>query len=465
MHRSIRFCLLALSLFATTLTGRVAQAQSNWPQFRGAESLGTTDDPRLPDRWSATENVRWKQDIPGSGWSCPVVWGNRVFVTTVVNQGETEKPRKGLYLGGERKEAPKSVHEWRVLCVDLNDGQVLWNRKVHEGAPESSIHVKNTFASETPVTDGERVYAYFGNLGVYCFTVDGEPIWSQRWPVYKTNSGWGTGASPVLHEDKLLILNDNEESSFLVALNKLNGKELWRTPRDDKSGWSTPFVWKNDQRSEIIASGDGKVRSYDLDGKLLWEVGNMSRNAIPTPFAKDGLLYITSGHVMGKFKPLLAVRPGASGDITLEADKTESEFIAWSQKSAAPYNPTPVLYRDKIYVCLDGGFFACYDAKTGATIYSKKRIPNGKMFTASPFAYNGKIFCLNEDGVTFAIPADGDFEVLYTNPLTEEDMCLATPAIVDGKLLIRSAVRLYCIERGGEKTAKAGTSARPAASK
>ncbi|MBL9124734.1 MAG: PQQ-binding-like beta-propeller repeat protein [Planctomycetaceae bacterium] len=423
-----------------------ADAQSNWPQFRGAQSLGTSDDARLPERWTATENVRWKQDIPGSGWSSPVVWGNRVFVTTVVNRGTTEKPKKGLYLGGERPEPPKEVHEWRVVCLDLNDGQVLWNRQVHEGVPESSIHVKNTFASETPVTDGERVYAYFGNLGVYCLTVEGEPVWSQRWPVYKTNSGWGTGGSPILHADKLLVLNDNEESSFLVALDKRTGKELWRTPRTDKSGWSTPFVWTNPVRSEIVVSGDGKVRSYDLDGQVLWEVGNMSHNAIPTPFAQDGLLYVTSGHVLGKFKPLLAIRPGAQGDITLADGATSNDYVAWCQKAAAPYNPTPVLYDGRIYVCLDGGFFACYDAKSGEQIYSKKRIPNGKAFTASPFAYHNKIFCLNEDGVTFVIPAKGDFEILYTNPLADDDMCLATPGLADGKLLIRTAVRLYCIE-------------------
>lgn len=447
--------IIAVMILATSQLP-FAQAQNNWPQFRGAQSLGTTDDPRLADHWSATENVRWKQDIPGSGWSCPVTWGNRVFVTTVVNRGDTEKPRKGLYFGGERPDPPKSIHEWRVVCLDLNDGQVLWNKQVHEGAPESSIHMKNTFASETPVTDGERVYAYFGNLGVYCLTVEGEPVWSQRWPVYKTNSGWGTGASPVLHGDKLLVLNDNEESSFLVALDKLTGKELWRTPRDDKSGWSTPFVWTNPIRSEIIASGDGKVRSYDLDGHQLWEIGNMSRNAIPTPFAKDDLLYVTSGHVMNKFKPLMAIRPGAKGDITLADDKTTNDYVVWCQKTAAPYNPTPVLYDNKVYVCLDGGFFACYDAKTGETIYTKKRIPNGKAFTASPFAYNGKVFCLNEDGTTFVIPANGNFEVLYTNPLAEDDMCLATPALVDGKLLIRTAARVYCIESSdAKKTASA----------
>lgn len=455
MHLSRHVVFGAVLGLSVLLATRGAPAQNNWPKFRGSDSLGATDDPRLPDRWSASQNVRWKQDIPGRGWSCPVVWGTRIFLTTVVNRGETEKPRKGLYLGGERPEPPQSVHEWRVLCIDLNDGQVLWNQLIHEGAPESTIHVKNTYASETPVTDGQRVYAYFGNLGVYCLTVDGQPVWSQRWPVYKTSAGWGTGASPVLHEEKLLILNDNEESSFLVALDKLTGKELWRVPRDDKSGWATPFVWKNALRTEIVTSGDGKVRSYDLDGRLLWEAGNMSRNAIPTPFAGGDLLYVASGHVMGKLKPLMAVRPGAQGDVTLAGEQTQNDFIVWCQKAAAPYNPTPVLYHDKLYVCLDGGIFACYDAKSGETVYAKKRIPNGKAFTSSPFAYNGKIFCLNEDGVTFVIPAEGEFEVLDTNPLAEDDMCLATPAIVDGKLLIRSAVRLYCIERGGDKTAAA----------
>lgn len=444
----------AATLIAAALGNlRSLSAQENWPQFRGSDSLGATDDARFPEKWSATENVRWKQNIPGRGWSSPVTWGKRVFLTTVVNQGETEKPHKGLYLGGERRDVPTSIHEWRVVCLDLNDGQILWNKLIHEGKPESTIHVKNTFASETPVTDGERVYVYFGNLGVFCLTVDGEPVWSERWPVRKTNSGWGTAASPILCDDKLLIQNDNEESSFLAALDKRTGSEAWRTPRDDKSGWATPFVWKNPVRSEIITSGDAKVRSYDLEGKLLWEIGNMSHNAIPTPFAKDDLLYVTSGHVMGRNKPLVAIRPGATGDISLTGDQTQNDFVAWCQKTAAPYQPTPVLYGGKVFVCLDGGFFACYDAKTGEPVYSKKRIPQGKAFTASPFAYNGKIFCLNEDGVTFVIPAEGDFEILYANPLAEDDMCLATPALVDGKLLIRSSERIYCLENVGNKTA------------
>ena len=342
------------------------------------------------------------------------------------------------------------MHQWRVQCLDISDGRLLWDRVAHEGLPPESSHLKNSYASETPVTDGERVYVYFGNLGVYCYSLDGKPLWSRTLGTYKTASGWGTGGSPALHNDRLYILNDNEDQSFLSALDTKTGAEMWRRARAEKSSWSTPYVWEHNVRTEIVASGSGVVRSYDLDGKLLWQLGDMSGNAIPTPMAGPNLLYVSSGYFMGNKKPIMAVRPGAAGDITLAADQTSNDFVAWCQRKAAPYNPSILLYKGLVYSITDLGLSSCFDAQTGAVIYEKKRLPNAKAVTASPWAYNGNVFCLSEYGETFVIKAGPEFEIVRVNALADDDMCLATPAIAGNKLLLRSDRRLYAIQKSAK---------------
>jgi outer membrane protein assembly factor BamB len=441
--RSVFSFFVALML----LTG--ALAEDRWPQFRGPKSLGIAEDPSLPDKWSSSENVAWKTDIPGAGWSSPVVWGDKIFLTSVISEGQIEKPKKGLYFGGERK-GPTDVHHWKVYCVDWKTGKILWDREVHKGVPSTSHHLKNTFASETPVTDGERVYAYFGNLGVFCFTVDGKEVWSKQWEPSRTAFGWGTAASPVLYKHRLYIVNDNDDHSFLVALNKKTGDQIWKVDREERTNWSTPYIWENERRTEIITTGVKKVRSYDLDGKLLWELGGMSSIVIPTPFSSFGLLYVASGYVQDQHRPVFAIRPGASGDISLAQDETSNKYIAWFQPKAGPYNPSPLVYGDYYYTLLDFGFFTCHDAKTGKEIYGKQRIdPSaGSGFTSSPWAYNGKIFCLSEDGDTFIIQAGPEYKLVGKNSLDE--MCMATPAVVRGSLIIRTASRLYRINRGGK---------------
>ena len=450
MHKGIRLISLLLWALCTVLPAGAACADENWPQFRGPEVSGTAEGNALPEQWSATENVAWKTDMPGRGWSSPIVWGNRVFVTTVVSLGQSEAPKKGLYLGGNRPTAPDSVHQWKVYCLNLETGAVLWEKQVHEGKPVTAIHQKNSYASETPVTDGERVYVYFGNLGVWCIDFDGKVIWSKELEPHKTSSGWGTAASPALYKDRLYLVNDNEEDSYILALDKLTGKEVWRMPRDEKGNWSTPFIWTNDQRTEIVTAGTRQVRSYDPDGKLLWSLEGMSGITVATPYAYKGLLYVSSGYVIDKKRPLYAIRPGASGDISLAEGQTSNQWIAWSHPQAAPYNPTTLAYHDRLYVLYDGGLLACFNALDGAVVYERQRIPEGKAFTSSPWAYGNRIFCLNEDGVTFVIKAGGQFELLHTNPLAEDDMGMATPAIAGDRLLIRTSARLYCIRNTGK---------------
>lgn len=435
----LRAAFVTTAFLSTALS---TPAQENWPQFRGPGAAGVSLQP-LPTKWDRTTNIVWSLDVPGRGWSSPVVWGDKIFVTSVLND-KTPTPRPGLYIQDLIGKIPPGEHVWKLTCIDFNSGKPLWEKAVHRGAPGEPIHLKNTYASETPVTDGERVYVYFGNLGLYCYDMKGELVWSKTIEPHKTRMGWGTGSSPVVHQDRIYLVNDNEDSSYLAALDKRTGNELWKIERDEKSNWGTPLVWEHKTRTEIVTAGTNKVRSYGLDGKLLWELKGMSSISIPTPFPGSELLYVTSGYVADPAKPLYAIKPGAAGDITLQAKETSNDAIAWTQRSAGPYHPTPVLHQGRIYVLLDRGFLSCYDALTGKEIYNKQRIDSGSdKFTASPWAADGKIYCLSEDGETFVIRAGDDFEVLDKNSLDE--MTLATPALVRGSILLRTAAKLYRI--------------------
>lgn len=428
------------------LAAPLAAAEANWPQFRGP-AAGISADQGLPDTWSTTQNVAWKVKIPGRGWSSPVVWGDKVFVTSVIKKGAVETAKKGLYFGGDRPRPPKETHRWMVYAIDWKSGKTLWEMQAHQGPPGGSLHIKNTYASETPVTDGERLYVYFGNLGLFCYDLDGKELWSQKWASHRMRAGWGTAASPVLFKGRLYVVNDNEEHSYLVVLDAKTGKEIWRADRDEKSNWATPFIWENEKRTELVTAGSGKVRSYDLDGKLLWELRGMSSITIPTPFARHGLLYVASGYVLDPNRPLYAIRPGANGDITLKEGENSSEFVAWRLKTAAPYNPSFLVAGDLLYVLYDRGFLSCYDARIGKAHYERQRIaPGATAFTSSPWASNDKIYCLSEDGDTFVIAAAPTFKLLRTNRL--DDMCMATPAGLRGSLLIRTESKLYRIEKG-----------------
>ncbi len=421
-------------------------AQEHWPQFRGPGATGVSDSATFPEKWSTTENVAWKCDLPGRSWSSPVVWGDKVFVTSVINTGDSEEIKKGLYFGGDRPKPSEANHQWRVYCLSLDSGKILWEEQVHEGVPQAAIHLKSSYASETAVTDGQRVYFCFGNLGIFCFDLDGQAVWQHRLTPQETRYGWGTAASPVLHDGRLYYCFDNEVQSYLVALDAATGKEIWQTLRDEKSNWATPYVWVNPQRTEIVVPGTGQVRSYDLNGQLLWSLTGMSSITIATPYAVDDLLYVSSGYVMDPLRPVYAIRPGAKGDISLRDGETANEFIAWCQTKAAPYNPSTLVYKDRLYALYDRGTVAVFDSKSGVEIYGPERLPNGRAFTTSPWASRDRIYLLNEDGVTFVLKAGDDFDLLHTNELAEDDMGMASPALVGDRLLIRTAARIYCIK-------------------
>ena len=438
--------ILSTFIFVDLIGSSAAVAgESVWPQFRGPNSLGVADGNQLPDQWDKSKNIAWKAPVPGVGWSSPIGWNDKVFITSVLKEGELETPKKGLYFGGDRPEPSKDRHVYKVLAYDLKSGRRLWEKDVHKAPPESSIHLKNTYASETPVTDGSRIYAYFGNLGLYCLDFDGNEIWSKQFDSVPTRLGWGTAASPVLYKGRLYVVNDNDSKSFLTALDASTGDEIWRINRDEPSNWATPYIWENATRTEIITPGKNKVRSYNLKGEQLWQFGGMSSIVIPTPFSKFGLLYITSGYVGDQVRPLFAVRPGASGDISLAEGESSNHYIAWHHRKGGPYNPSPIVYGDYLYVLYDRGLLSCYDAKTGKLIYDRERLNKGSFaaFTASPWAYDGKLFCLSEDGETFVVQAGPEYQLLGKNSLDE--MAMATPALLGNSLIIRTMGHLYSI--------------------
>ena len=429
-----------------------ASAQSNWPQFRGEAAGVVADDPALPERWGPDENIAWEIDVPGRAWSSPIVWGDHVFVLTVARVSGNDEPPlpvetyRARSLGGSMT-GGDIVNEadplrWVLYDVDFETGDIRWERELHWAVPSLPSHQKSTFASETPVTDGERVYVYLGDIGLFAVDFAGNEAWSVPFD-WLPRRNWGAAGSPVLHDGRLYVVNDNEERSFVAAYDAATGLQVWRTDRDEGTNWSTPFVWENDVRTEVVTTGTGGVRSYSLDGELLWALHGMSSLVIPTPFAEHGLLFINSGYIADSNRPVYAVRAGASGDISLGEGSMSNDYVVWSHPQLGSYNPSSIVYGDYHYTLLDRGILMCYDARTGQPVYPRQRVTAGTLFTASPWAYNGKIFALSEDGDTYVIQAGPEFAVLGRNSLDE--MTMATPAIARGSLILRTASKLYRI--------------------
>jgi outer membrane protein assembly factor BamB len=428
---------------------------------------------RLADRWSKTENVEWSREIPGRGWSSPIVTGGKVYVTAVTTEGKSKPPQTGTEYSNEYVaelmkqglsmeevlkrvtardiELPEEVVlHYFLYCLDLKTGGVEWRREFHTGRPPGGRHRKNSFASESPVTDGKNVYVYVANLGLWAFDLKGKQVWQTPLEAHPIYLDLGTGSSPALAGDLLLIVNDNQRQQYIAAFDKRTGRQVWRTNRDiggktepvQRSGWATPFVWRNPLRTEVVTVGPEVAISYDLKGKELWRLSGMAFTPIPMPFAYGGLLYVDGG----RGKPLFALRPGAAGDISLKEGQTSNEFVAWSQPRGGTYLPTPVAYEGAIYALTETGILTRFDAKTGEQTYKTRIDPAAAAFTTSPWAYNGKLFCLSEEGQTFVVAAGEKFQLLHVNALDE--MALASPALAGERLLIRTESRLYSIRRG-----------------
>jgi len=443
-----------LASVGLTVLGLVSvSAADQWPRFRGLQAGVAADDPVLPDTWSESENIVWKVDIPGLSWSSPVVWDDHVIITSAISAGKEAEPEKGLYDPGEQHGKTRSTAEnrWMVYDVEFETGKIRWSRELSRGVPPIGRHIKNSFASETAVTDGERIYVYFGAIGlVAALDMNGTRIWSSEVPAHETYFEMGTASSPIVYKDRVYVVHDNFTNSFLAAFDKRTGKQVWRVKRDAENKkaatWSTPFVWENELRTELVVTASGKARSYDLDGRLLWEIGGMTILTAPSPFAGHGLLYFGSGYPGDFPRPVYAIRPGASGDISLKKDETSSQYVAWFQPTLGTYQTSALVYSDYYYTLLDRGFLLCHDARTGKQVYGRQRIsPEASGFTSSPWAYNGRIFLLSEDGDTFVVQAGPEYKLLGKNSLNE--MSLATPAVARGSVLLRTQSKLYRIAR------------------
>lgn len=450
----MRITSLVVAAYLVSAVCSQTRAQ-HWPQFRGECGDGRATNGKHPDEWSADEHVAWKTKIPGVGWSQPIVWGEKVFVTTAVAEKQ-QRPKAGdwspgdgvgglsFFVGSLRK-PPNVEYRWKVFCLDLKNGDIVWDQTPYAGKPTIPIHRNNSYATETPVTDGERVIAYFGPPGVHCYDFLGKLLWSKQLGTYAMQMDWGMASSPVMHGENVFVQCDNEKQSFLVALNKRSGDEVWRVDRDEKSNWCTPFVWKNPQRTELVVGGGNKMRSYDpSSGKLLWEMAGSGRCAA-SPVGDEKLLYVNSADRMTGLRGIMAaIRPGASGDISLAGDKAVSDYVVWSVNLSGGRVASPIRIENCLYLLeQQSGIIRCLDSQTGKQHY-RQRIPGASGVTASPWSSGGNVFCLDQSGQTFMLAVGPELKVLATNKLND-DLFWSSPAVAGDSLLLRGIDHLYCI--------------------
>jgi len=435
--------VLVLAISVVSLSRLVGPSSAaNWPQWRGADGSGVSNEKNLPSDWNVSRNIKWKTPIEGRGHSSPIVWNNRIFLTTAV-EGEVVPGAKAIkHMDGDKEFLhPDSVgadrkHTFKVVCIDRASGKVLWKSVAWEGTPYDNRHRKSSYAASTPATDGELVYAFFGTEGLYAYDFKGKLAWKAKLGNLGT-VGMGTGTSPVLHENLVIVQCDEENgaASFIVALDKKSGKEVWRTPRKVQVSWSTPLLVRTAKRTELITSGTEAIISYDpATGKELWTHKGVESNAIPSPVANSEMAFLVAGFPA---KIAMALKLGGSGDLTGSANEV------WKYSKGTAYVPSPILYQDYLYIMTDRGILTCIDARTGEVKYEGGRIPIPATFTASPVAFDGKLLLTSEDGDTFIIKSGPKHEVLGTNSVGEP--VYASPAIADGRIFIRGEHNLYCI--------------------
>lgn len=417
-----------------------AQSSDHWPQWRGPFFNGMARGD-APVEWSDTKNIKWKTEINGRGFSTPAIWGDRIFLTTAIPTGKpaTEPAPAAANEQGQRRGGPPPVEQrFEVLCLDRKTGKILWQKTAKVAVPHEGYHrAYGSFASNSPVTDGRYVYVSFGSRGVYCYDFNGKLIWEKDLGVQmKMRLAFGEGTAPLLHRDRLFLVFDHEAESFMVALDKRNGKELWRVARDERSSWSTPLAVVHNGRTEIVVSATNRVRSYDPDtGKVLWESAGLGANAIPVPVSHNQMVYVMSGYRDPK---LMAIKLGQQGDIT------GSDAIVWSHTRGLAYTASPVLFDGKLYVVTDNGLMTAFNATTGEPYYAQTRLPKTYNLKASPVGANGKLYLATEDGDVVVLKMGEKFEVITTNTLSDQ-VFIASPVIAGGELFLRGQNTLFCI--------------------
>ncbi len=448
--------LLASGLFLPDYTAHAAASSTdqNWPQWRGPLATGVAPAAAPPLVWSETSNIKWKVKIRGNGSATPIIWGDRVFIQTAVPTGKkAHKPDSapaadgsadanapqqrrggGSSMGGP---TPDEAYQFMLICLDRQTGKTLWQKVPREEIPHEGYRPgEGSFASTSPITDGQHVYACFGSRGLHCYDMEGNLKWEKDLGKMKIKMAFGEGSTPVLSGDVIVVNWDHEDGSFIVALDKNSGRELWRQAREEKTSWATPLVVEFEGKPQVVTDASSKIRSYDLaTGKLLWECGGLTANVIPSPVAGDGMVYSMSGF---RSNALLAIRLGRTGDLT------GSDAIAWSHNRSTPYVPSPLLYDDKLYFFANNnGMISCLDSKTGNTLIDAERLEDLKNVYASPAGAGGRVYLVGRNGVTLVIKESDKLEVLATNRLDESFD--ASPAIAGKELFLRGREYLYCI--------------------
>jgi outer membrane protein assembly factor BamB len=428
-----------------------AAAKGNWPSFRGPNASGIAEGQKLPDRWDAKsgQNILWRTPIPGLAHSSPIVWGNRIFVTTAVSTDPKASFRPGLYGDGDASK-DRSRHRWMIYALEKKTGKVIWERVAYQGEPLEKRHIKATYANSTPATDGRIVVAWFGSQGAYAYDVDGRFLWkvdlgridlgAPDVPTFE----WGPASSPIIWKDLVILQCDTQTDSFIIALNANTGEIVWKTDREEISSWGTPTVATTSKGEELIANASNFIRAYDpRTGKELWRLGKSSRITAPTPIFDGDTLVVVSGR--GPERPIFVVKAGSRGDLTLAEGQTSSDAIMWSRTGRGSYMPTPLIYNGILYVLANNGTFDAYNLKTGEELYRQRLPLVGSGFSASPVAADGKIYLSNEDGEILVVAAGEKFSHLATNPIGE--LLMATPAISEGVMYVRSAASVFAIGR------------------
>ncbi|HZM85694.1 MAG TPA: PQQ-binding-like beta-propeller repeat protein [Blastocatellia bacterium] len=426
-------------------------ATGSWPSFRGQQASGIAEHQNLPDRWDGTkgENILWRTPIPGLAHSSPVVWGNQIFVTSASSSDPKATFRPGLYGDGDASK-DRSAHRWMIYALDKQTGKVLWERVAHQGVPIEKRHIKSTYANSTPATDGRKVVAWFGSQGVYAYDVSGRLLWkvdlgrldlgAYDIPTYE----WGPASSPIIWNNLVILQCDTQSDSFILALDADTGKTVWKTERDELPSWGTPTVAITSAGPVLVTNASNYIRGYDpRTGKELWRLGGSSKITAPTPVLADDLFVVASGR--GPERPIFVVKAVARGDLTLPEGKSSSEAIEWSRTGRGPYMPTPLIYNGIVYVLNNNGLLDAYNLRTGEEVYRQRLPVVGSGFSASPVAADGKIYLSNEDGEMLVIAAGQKFAHIATNSMGE--MLMATPALSDGVMYVRSSASLFAVGR------------------
>lgn len=454
IHKSMRqtfsCCFIALALVSS------ADAE-NYPQFRGATADAISPTP-LPTSWSDAggqpSNIRWKLPVAGEGWSQPIVWEDRLYMTAAIPADKADGDKVGpeVHTGGygrNRDDLVNVVYQYLVMCLDTETGKPIWQKTVKEGKPPIPRHSTNTYATETPITDGNHIYAYFGMNGVYCLEMDGNLVWQKDLGVYEMRAGWGTASSPALLDGRLFIQVDNQQQSFVTALDTKTGEEIWRVDRDESSQYSSPFVWKNSLRNELVLGGT-VYRSYDPGtGELLWKLDMNKGRSSATPVAFGDRLYVGNefrnrGGDDDGGGLLHRIKPGGSGDITPAYDTNSSEFVEWRMEDSGIQMASPTHLAGNLYFLeRSRGIIHCVDAETGKIEY-EKRVRGAGAFWASPWTDGKHLFALDSSGTTHVIAPGDEFEVVEANEV--QGMSWGTPAVANGRIYLRTAENLYCID-------------------